>query len=177
MHSTNIAESILALVTTRDRAASTVGDLTEEAATRGVVWFWSGVLRTAVSLLWRDVMERPARVTGLAFLGLGVYIGIELLFAGLSGLAFYRMGTPSDSIGWQLWFIAPVPISSLSIGWLLARWAPGRELAACVVYAMVASVYNLVPMFADNGVLAALLCVLLVPAGAAWGRHRRLRAA
>src|ERR1035437_4113180 len=35
MHSVHIAEWILALVTTRDRAASTVGDLTEGAATRG----------------------------------------------------------------------------------------------------------------------------------------------
>src|ERR1035437_2113127 len=62
MHSVHIAEWILALVTTRDRAASTVGDLTEGAATRGVVWFWCGVLRTAASLLWRDVAEHPARV-------------------------------------------------------------------------------------------------------------------
>ncbi len=84
MHNVNIAEWILALVTTRDRAASTVGDLAEVAATRGVVWFWSGVLRTAASLLWRDVAERPARITGLAFFGLAVYIGIDLVFAGLS---------------------------------------------------------------------------------------------
>ncbi len=56
MHNINIAEWILALVTTRDRAASTVGDLAEGAATRGAVWFWSGVLRTAASLLWRDIV-------------------------------------------------------------------------------------------------------------------------
>src|SRR6202789_226482 len=152
MHSVNIAEWILALVTTRDRAASTVGDLAEGAAARGVVWFWSGVLRTAASLLWRDIAGQPARLTGLAFLGLAVYIGIDLVFAGLSGVAFFRAAVASghplhlDSIGWKLWFTAPVLVSSLLVGRMLAHWAPGRELAACVVYAILASVYNLVPM-------------------------------
>jgi hypothetical protein len=55
MPSLHIAEWILALVTRQDRAMSTTGDLTEEAATRGVVWFWSHVVRTAASLLWRHV--------------------------------------------------------------------------------------------------------------------------
>src|SRR5579871_1596728 len=120
MHrSVNVAEWFLALVTTRDRAASTIGDLTEGAAARGAVWFWSGVLRTAASLLWRNIAEQPVRMTGLAFLGLAVYIAIDLLFAGLSGVAFYGAaalgGHPlhMDSLGWKLWFAAPVRISSL----------------------------------------------------------------
>lgn len=177
MHNIQIAESILALVTTQDRAASTVGDLTEAAAARGMVWFWSGVLRTAASLLWRELAEHSARLTGLAFLGLGVYIAIDLLFAGLSGVAFFLWASAAGlSFGWKLWFAAPVLISSLVIGRLLARWAPGRELAACVVYAILASIYNLVPALGDNGAISALLCILIVPAGAAWGRHRRLAA-
>jgi hypothetical protein len=174
MHSVHIAEWILALVTTRDRAASTVGDLVEGAATRGVAWFWPHALRTAAALLWLDISERPARVTGLAFLGLAVYIGVDLLFAGLSGVAFFWLH--SDSIGWKLWFTAPALVSSLLIGRMLARWAPGRELAACAVYAILASIYNLVPMLGDNGALSAWLCILIVPAGAAWGRSRRLGA-
>ncbi len=123
----------------------------EEAAARGVVWFWSGVLRTAVSLLWRDVVGQPARVTGLAFLGLAIYIGIDLAFAGLSGFAFYgaarATGHPLhlDSLGWKLWFTAPVLVSSVFIGQMLARWAPRRELAACVVFAIVASILQPLP--------------------------------
>jgi hypothetical protein len=70
----------------------------------------------------------------------------------------------------------PVLVSSLFIGRMLARWAPGRELAACVVYAILASIYNLVPMLGDNGVLVALLCIVIAPAGSARGRYRRLRA-
>ena len=181
MHGCNLAEWILALVTTGDRAASTVGDLAEGAATRGTIWFWSSVLRTALSLLWHDIAEQPARVTSLAFLGLAVYIAIDLFFAALSGFAFFAAarsgGTPNlNSLGWKLWFTAPVLVSSLVIGRMLARWAPRRELAACVVYAILVSIYNLVPMLGDNGAFSALLCLLIVPPAAAWGRDRRLRA-
>ena len=111
-----------------------------------------------------------------------IYIGIDLAFAGLSGVAFFRVAMASgrplhlDSIGWKLWFSAPVLVSPLLIGRMLAHWAPRRELAACVVYATAVSIYNLVPMPGDNGAFAALSCILIVPAGVAWGRGRRLRA-
>jgi hypothetical protein len=182
MHSVTIAEWFLTLVTTRDRAATTVGDLTERAAARGGVWFWSAVFRTVASLLWRDGVEHPARITGLACVGLAIYIGIDLLVAALSGAAFYgavmAAGYPLhlDSIGWKLWFTLPALVSSLVIGRMLARWAPGRELAACLLYAILASVYNLVPALGGNGVFTALLCVLVATAAAAWGRRLRLRA-
>jgi hypothetical protein len=105
-----------------------------------------------------------------------------LLFASLDGVAFfiasYRSGNHVQvaSIGRKIWFAAPGLISSLLIGRMLARWAPGRELAACVVYAVLVSIYNLVPMLGDNGGVTALLCILIVPAGVAWGRYRRLGA-
>jgi hypothetical protein len=44
----------------------------------------------------------------------------------------------------------------------------------CLVYAIFASVYNVVPALGDNGVFSALLCILIAPAAAAWGRSRRL---
>jgi hypothetical protein len=65
MRSIHLAEWILSLVTTRDRAASTVGDLAEAASIHGVAGFWSRVLRTTASLLWRNVAENPVRITGL----------------------------------------------------------------------------------------------------------------
>ena len=182
MRSVHIAERILALVTTPDRAASTVGDLTEQSATRGMPWFWSGLFRTAASLLWRDVAENPARVTGLAFLCLGVGIGLDLLFACLTGIAFSGVALSSghplhvESLGWRIWFATPMLVCPLFIGWMLARRAPGREMAACLVFAVLVSIYNLVPMLGDNGGFSNPLCILLVLAGAAWGRSRRLAA-
>lgn len=182
MRSAHIAEWILALVTTRGRAAATVGDLTEQGATRDAVWFWFSVFRTASSFLWRNVAEHPARLTGLALLGIAVFAALGLLFAFLDGvagfIAIYSSGNhvDVDSVGWKIWFTAPVWLGSLLIGWMLARWAPERELAACVVYAVLVSIYNLVPALGNNVVLTAVFCVLLVPAGAAWGRNRRLSA-
>ncbi len=178
MHNARIAEWILGLATTRDRAESIAGDLTEAAAAGRAIRFWSKVLRTANSLLWHDVAEHPARLIMLALVGLTIYIAIELLFAGLDGVAFFLAASRSgnhlqlNSIGWRIWAAAPLLIGSLSIGWISARWAPGRELAACVVDAAFVSIYNLVPELGGNGVLHAAFCVLLVPVGAACGCRR-----
>src|SRR5579862_9557472 len=87
MHSAQIAEWILSLVTTPERAAATVGDLMENASSQGRFWF--GVLRTAVSLLWREFADDSVHTMGLAFRGLlvqiSVGIGMVLLFAVVSG--------------------------------------------------------------------------------------------
>src|ERR1035438_7728602 len=69
MHNVGIAEWILSLVTAPERAATTAGDLAEEASTRGVVWVWWNVWRTAWSLLWCDLQRTPWRMVRLALLG------------------------------------------------------------------------------------------------------------
>lgn len=87
MRSIAIAERILALVTTRERVSSTVGDLAEQIEHRGAFWFWSGILRTAASLVWRDIVESPARMIGLALLALAIDVGSVSLGAFLTGAA------------------------------------------------------------------------------------------
>jgi hypothetical protein len=134
MPNIEVAEWILRLVTSQDNAASTVGDLVEEAPAHDIVWFWSAVLRTATSLLWRDVAENPARVTGMGFIGLAVDVVASLLLAGLSGVAFFvaaRSGHELrlNSLWWTIGLDAPPLVTSLLIGRMLARLAPGRELA------------------------------------------------
>jgi hypothetical protein len=191
MHSTHIAEWILGLVTSRDRAASTVGDLVEESSSRGVVWFWSGILRIAASLLWRGVAENPLRLVGVAFIGLAVDVLASLLAAALNGLVFFfiaRSGhqLQGNSVWWTIGLDAPALLLSLWIGRLLARWAPGRELCACLAYGILASLFSLVMMFGAPGGLgvSALIGVFLsdllqrtpVLAGAVWGRHHTLSA-
>ena len=44
-----IAEWLLVLVTSRERAVSIVGDMMESAATQGSVWFWSSLLPATAS--------------------------------------------------------------------------------------------------------------------------------
>jgi hypothetical protein len=52
-----IAESLLALLTGRERATAIYGDLTEMAATRSRIWFAAAYARTLLSLTWRIVVE------------------------------------------------------------------------------------------------------------------------
>jgi hypothetical protein len=178
MHNSHIAEWILALVTSRDRATTTVGDLMERGTARSGVWFWSSILRTAGAFLWWGVTENKARVARLALLGLAVYIGMGMLHAGLSGIAFFLAAMASghsphlDSIGWGIWFAARLVVSSLLIGRMLARWAPGRELAACAAFAVIISIYD-VSLLGNNGGGSALLSTLLASAAAVWGRRRK----
>jgi hypothetical protein len=197
MRKVQIAEWILGLVTSRDRAASTVGDLIEQAAARGVLWFWSGALRTAASLLWRGVAENPVRVTAVGLIGLGVDIVASLLLAGLTGVLFFVIatgavfGTVGAWSGHQLhpgfaWWTVLQLVISVWIGRMLARWAPGRELGACVAYGILGSIFSLCAYVIFPGGLgfSTLFWVFLgdvaqrtpVLAGAVWGRHRRLAA-
>jgi hypothetical protein len=63
----NLAESLLARLTTRTRAAAILGDLLELSATRGRLWFWTTYARTLLSLGWRTA---PAAFV-LAFASMG----------------------------------------------------------------------------------------------------------
>jgi hypothetical protein len=56
MPKTTPSESLLALITGSERAAAILGDLTEMAATRGRLWFWTAYARTLVALTWRIVL-------------------------------------------------------------------------------------------------------------------------
>jgi hypothetical protein len=191
MRSIDIAEWILRLVTSPDRAASTVGDLAEGAADRGLVWFWSGILRTAASLLWRGIAGDPVRVTGVGLIGLAVDVVASLLLAGFTGVVFflaawYGHRVPVNSVGWVIALDVPELVVSVLIGRILARWAPGREWSVCLAYGILGSIFSIIMMFVSPGGLgpSALLGVLLsdvtkripVLAGAVWGRRRRLAA-
>ncbi|HEY6342242.1 MAG TPA: hypothetical protein VIY49_12175 [Bryobacteraceae bacterium] len=191
MRSIHFAEWILGLVTSPDRAASTVGDLVEGAADRGVVWFWTGILRTAASLLWCGVAGNPVRVTGVALIGLAVDVVASLLLAGLTGVVFflaawYGHRVPLNSVWWVIALDVPELLVSVLIGRILARWAPGRELSACLAYGILGSIFSIIMIFVSTGGLgpSALLWVFLsdvtkripVLAGAVWGRHRGLAA-
>ena len=96
-----VAEALLSLVAPADHAASTVGDLMEEADARGRLWFWQFVVRIALSLLARDLLAAPlAMVAASAFtwflymglclvLGLGGYVVVILIWGGAYILAHH----------------------------------------------------------------------------------------
>lgn len=181
-----MAEWILGLVTSRDGAACTVGDLVEEAPGRSVFRFWWVILRIAGAHLGRGLAEQPTRMMRVAILGLAVDAALSLLVAGLSGVVFFveawnGHSLPVNSIWWTMGLYAATLPLQVWIGRLLAGWAPGRELSACLAYGIAGAVFSLVLVWVAPGGLgaSALFGVFLsdvvqrapVLAGAVWRRR------
>jgi hypothetical protein len=62
MRTASTAEWILCRVTTKERAASMVGDLVEIEKQKGLLWFWLSIARIALSLYWRRPLAFVAAV-------------------------------------------------------------------------------------------------------------------
>src|SRR5690348_277316 len=126
MRNIAMAEWILGLVTTRDRAATTVGDLVEEGP-GSVFGFWAAVVRIGGAYLWRGLTEDPARMTRVAILGLAIDVGASLFLAGLSGVVFFVeawSGHPIhvNSLWRTIALDGPTLLLAMWIGRRLARW-------------------------------------------------------
>jgi hypothetical protein len=164
MRKADIAEWILSLTTTPERAAATAGDLMEGASARGTLWFWSSLMRTAGGLVWSNVSESPMRLTGLAILSVvfsviyttAVLLGImagQVLIVDTVSRGLLRLGTqdllvtpdtlvPSNAL-MTLDAAVAAMVASLMLGNWLARWAPSRELAVSLVAWVGVTVANL----------------------------------
>jgi hypothetical protein len=203
MHKDRIAEWLLSQVTTRERAVSTVGDLTEAAATHAAGWFWSNVVRTLASLLWRGFADAPGPMLGLALrawllslaLALAALLCIVVL-AAIFGLAYAMLTSAIGSVngaftpgGVFVWVakavgLAVAVLCQFQVGRWLARRAPGREVSACLALLMLqwipAAMIGLGAALAtrNSGWLPSpeyLLLGLPCLAGALWVRRRALR--
>jgi hypothetical protein len=155
MRKAHVAELILSLFTTRERAAATVGDLMEGLPTPGVFWFWSSALRTALSLLWGALKAEPAFMAGLGFRGLMLNLSLWLAFVICLVLcsSIFSVGLGAVSLasnepakrlagGVAEWAIRLAGIGAtftiqLKTGGWLARRAPGREVAACIAFLVI----------------------------------------
>jgi hypothetical protein len=134
MRSGALAESILALVMTPDRAASTVGDLLEEETSR--LAFWRSIAWTAVSVVWCDLSTAPLSMLGLAMYGFVIAIVISALLGGVAGLMIAGLASTVPGLSLNAFVLVSVGLSwagSFGAGMLLAHRAKGREVAACFV--------------------------------------------
>ena len=179
-----VAEWILSLVTSPDRAAATVGDLMEDIASRGSVWFWIGVLQTAFSIMWREVGANPgrmARLAGGAFL-MG-WVWTFVCFAVIIPLAMALR--PGDPNVWASWiFTVPSILVVMFLvpfqqGRWVARRSSGQELAPCLALTFATAVLSVITAaYFRTGVFETVFSVTLGPiptfAGAAWVRRQRL---
>jgi hypothetical protein len=161
-----IAEGILKLFTTPERAASTVGDMVEEA--HGALWFWISVVRTVFSFIWRDISGDPLYMAGLAIRAwllsaaivfgfiLALIIPMSIIVGILGGVGILNdksFDPPSiwiTAIGWLVaaLFLIAIPYR---VGRWVARRAPGREVAACLALQIVPFLLiNLVAVFVQH---------------------------
>ncbi len=136
MHKAEVAEWVLSLVVSQERAAAIVGDLMESDESSGRVSFWCQIARTVVSMLWNGIAGNPRWMLGLAFRGMLVEFGLTFLyFVPLMILqyALFRGLLPERAVS----IIRPLSwLASLAAEFQAGRWlarrAPGRELAACL---------------------------------------------
>jgi len=141
MRNAHVAQWMLSLVTTPDRAASTVGDLLEDPATGGPIRFWGSIAFTVVALLCGELAASPWRMARLAvygiilqFLSLFVLILIVLVASLVIGSGARSYAPPIDastSTGAITLALFGV-LSQFQVGRMLAKRSPGTELAACM---------------------------------------------
>ncbi len=122
------AEWFLSLFTAPDRASAIAGDLAEQ---RGSFWF--NALRTAGALMLKSAAARPWRFFGVFLLGLvlrelALFVPSILFRLGWVGL-WKMVVTPWNRV------VAPALMPAL-IGYVVARLARGREIAACLAVAI-----------------------------------------
>ena len=153
MRNAHLAEWILSLVTTPERAAATVGDLLEVHAAHGSVRFWVSVAATLCAHVWGDLAAHPIRMSLLGLQGIVLQLLISLALAFGLGLSYALIRMVVKGVGdldaqvVSGWGEKPAPwllsaamvlgwlstlLSSYLVGRILARRSPGRELAPCI---------------------------------------------
>src|SRR5688572_23422368 len=128
MFKADVAEWILSMTTTSERATATAGDLMQESSARGNLWFWSSLLRTTASLIWRAWTSEPFYLTGLAlraFVLQAVFLTMATVVGLLVGLAMVLSGrgpevrSSADVVGFEFSAMAsgpwPILIGILSL--------------------------------------------------------------
>ena len=144
-----VAEWILRLVMSRERATAAVGDLLEDSAGRDRSWFWSSIAWTVVCTVWRETQTHGWRLAGVATAGFFFLVILSLganlaAWVAWKSVHFVRDHTgvelllPGDSLQvsvpvWIAIFYLRLLVP-FEIGRWAARRAPGRELSAwCVM--------------------------------------------
>ena len=97
MRKADVAEVLLSLVGSPERARSFVGDLIEERG-HGAAWFWRSVARLWLAMLGRDLMTAPIKMTISCAIAWFVY----MLLSAVLALAGYVIVTLAWGIAYVL---------------------------------------------------------------------------
>ena len=144
--------TLLTLFTSPERAESILGDLMEEAQIRGLVWFWSQVIRTTGALCWKGFACSPLAILRSTLLGGATWFVVTLvLVAGDIAIEHVSRSLGVPIVIRAVWVFL---LGALLAGIILGRATPARGMHASVAVA-----------FASVPVLAFLLNFHNVP----WG--------
>lgn len=131
-----IAEELLSLTTTRERASSIAGDLVEERGSRGAGWFCCALASVALALFFAAFGTARAHSLWLLARGLVVwcliYAAVRLAGA-LAGIQPLMTGTGSfESLAptVQLYLAATLMLSGVLTGMLLGGSSTGNGMNA-----------------------------------------------
>jgi hypothetical protein len=125
MRKASVAEWILSLATSPERAGATVGDLLEKSSA-----FWFSVFGTFVALVVDGLVSSPVRVVGLALVGFVAQFLVEIPGNSLAPHEGDVFTTTSRFSDVNMFF------SHMLIGYLFSRVLRERALAACLVLAI-----------------------------------------
>ena len=139
----DVAEAILSLAASRERAAAMAGDFVEDTTMSGGQFWWL-VARTAMAQAWRQLAASPRAVAGVAIRGMLAELGIVLAACVayalllLVAISVLRVGFTRDVPDWAVWGLAWL-VSHLAVpfqvGWWMARRWPGQEGAGSLALA------------------------------------------
>lgn len=132
----HIAEAIVSLFTSPDRAVAITGDLAEEMEQRGSIRYWVEIIRVAFALWRTATMKAPGKVCLLSLLGSALFAAPAL--AGLAAINLFP--TAMDST--LPWIVCALFCcgGALWTGASLVALAPRHGMIACVALALAGQV-------------------------------------
>ena len=152
-----VAERMLEMVTTSQRAASIVGDLEEEGSNRSASWFWLNLLRIFVSHLFQDLRAHWLRMIWLGFSEFVIFVIVAIFVVGeiIEVKSYFK---PYLAIAHYLYYVFPI-----LLGWHIARRSHGLELASGVSLISVFWIFMAVQVLPLFWIPAGVLPVEYVP--------------
>jgi hypothetical protein len=202
MRSGWLAEWILSLATAPDRASSTVGDLMEDVSTRGWLWFWLSIVRTAFSISWHSFAVSPLSMVlfavvawfGYMIAGIILWLVAQILITLGWGLAYFFthhtglelltdllkvrlewMPVPPQIAHWIEGFVVWVA-APFQIGRIIARCCPGREIAAWLTMSLLWPMLSIFVPFATMSIRISLPMTAIILGSVLMGILRERRA-
>jgi hypothetical protein len=145
-----VAQGLLSFVSAPERAAAMVGDLEEEASTRGPGWFWWNVFRTMAAHLGRDLSEAPLRMARYAFWGWSSSWVIAVLLS--MAVALWRNRLIGHIPTWEPTVHLTIyqVIAPLLCGWDRARQYQRQAVAAACATVLLMAVVQLLSVYLSN---------------------------